>query len=113
MRIASRSIDHVEVRLNGLIRSITPAAAGAVNQVIMQKAILKREARGFLQPPVVRCWYGLATIRKTRNRHSHQGECTFSHFGTPHAVATRFGSHQNVQMLIFTLEERELLDRAS
>src|SRR5262245_45791023 len=104
MRIASRPIDDEEAIGFVSARSrTTPAAACAVNQVIVHKAVLECVALRLLQSLITRRWNRFTAIRKAGDWHTHERDGTFRDFRVPHAVTTRFRSNQHVQMLILTL----------
>src|SRR5258708_24407457 len=55
----------------------------------------------------------LAAIIETRERQAHQSDVARGYFRAPHAVAGGIGSHKHVNMFVFALEERKLIDRTS
>src|SRR4030095_14753753 len=92
---------------------ISPTAAGAIENEIADESVLKSGALRFGYPHVVCCGNGLAAVGKAGDRHAHQCYVPGNCFRSPHAVTIRFRAEEDVQVSILTLEERELVHRAS
>src|ERR1043166_2376939 len=72
MRVAASPVNDEQIRLVRLLRWITPAAAGAVDQIVSNETILKRVALRFRQSSITRRRDNLASIGERHDRNSQQ-----------------------------------------
>ena len=95
----------VETRLFVIARC-APTAAGSVEQVVADEAILKSVTAARCRQRVIAPRRSIVSaVIKERERHAHHGDVTGGNFRAPHAIALRIRAHEHVEMLVFTFQK--------
>src|SRR5262249_39649844 len=92
---------------------VPPAGADAVQKVVAHVAVLKIVAVDSGKRTIARWRDAGAAVGKIVDGDAHERGVAGRDFSSPHAITRRLRAHQHVQIAIFTLQKRKLVDRAA